>query len=140
MATTHPTRVAADIAESAARVGRLESRSAAQQIDHWARLGRNISMHQTAARRRVEAALAGELPLAELTVEERLVVHAELDVAVAEAAQTTSFGEVLAGEGITTVALDDDGTLVAYLPDGSIGTVAPAGPSPRPSPGPSQGA
>jgi hypothetical protein len=119
MARTHPTRVAADIAESAARVGRLESRSAAQQIDHWARLGRNISMHQTAARRRVEAALAGELTLTELTAEERLVVHAELDVAVAEAAQVTSFGDVLAGEGIATVALDADGNLVAYRPDGT---------------------
>jgi len=119
MAATHPTRVAADIAESAARVGRLESRSAAQQIDHWARLGRNISMHQTAARRRVEAALVGELALTELTAEERLVVHAELDVAVAEAAQAGSFGEVLAGEGIATVALDADGNLVAYGPDGT---------------------
>lgn len=123
MAATHPTRVAADIAESAARVGRLESRSAAQQIDHWARLGRNISMHQTAARRRVEAALAGELALTELTAEERLVVHAELDVAVAEVAQSTSFGDALAAEGITTVALDDDGNLVAYLPDGTTSPV-----------------
>jgi hypothetical protein len=129
MATTHPTRVAADIAESAARVGRLESRSAAQQIDHWARLGRNISMHQTAARRRVEAALAGELTLTELTAEERLVVHAELDVAMAEAAQATAFGDVLAGEGIATVALDDDGNLVAYRPDGSTEPVAPVAPA-----------
>jgi len=119
MAATHPTRVAADIAESAARVGRLESRSAAQQIDHWARLGRNISMHQTAARRRVEAALAGQLALTELTAEERLVMNAELDVAVAEAAQTISFGKALAGEGIATVALDADGDLVAYGPDGT---------------------
>jgi hypothetical protein len=124
MAATHPTRVAADIAESAARVGRLESRSAAQQIDHWARLGRNISMHQTAARRRVEAALTGELALTELTAEERLVVHAELDVTMAEAAQAASFGDVLAGEGIATVALDDDGNLVAYRPDGTTSPLA----------------
>ena len=32
--------------------------SAKQQLDHWARVGRSVSMHQTAARRRVEAALA----------------------------------------------------------------------------------
>jgi hypothetical protein len=134
MAATHPTRVAADIAESAARVGRLESRSAAQQIDHWARIGRNISMHQTAARRRVEAALAGELTLTELTAEERLVVHAELDVAIAERAQGLAFGDVVAGEGIGTVVLDDDGHLVAYHADGSTSPVTdspgPAAPSP----------
>jgi hypothetical protein len=119
VAATHPTRVAADLAESAARVGRLESRSAAQQIDHWARLGRNISMHQSAARRRIEAALAGELPLADLSPDEHVVFAAELDVAIAEAAQGASFGDALAGEGITTVSLDADGRLVRHDPDGT---------------------
>jgi hypothetical protein len=116
VATTHPTRVAADLAESAARIGRLESRSAAQQIDHWARLGRNISMHQSAARRRIEAVMVGELSLDELSADERVVFHAELDVAIAETAQGTSFGAALAGEGITTVSLDEDGTLTTRIP------------------------
>ena len=53
-----PTRVAVDLFDSAAAEGRRESRSAKQQLDHWARVGRSVSMHQTAARRRVEAALA----------------------------------------------------------------------------------
>ena len=60
------TRVAVDLLASAAAEGRRESRSAKQQLDHWARVGRSVSMHQTAARRRVEAALAGELPMAAL--------------------------------------------------------------------------
>jgi hypothetical protein len=114
-----PSRIAADLFESAARVGKLESRSATQQLDHWARLGRNVSMHDTAARRRVEAALAGDVPLATLSPDERVVVNAEIDVAIAEHAQASDYGAVLAAEGITTVALDDDGNLVAYHPDGS---------------------
>jgi deoxyxylulose-5-phosphate synthase len=119
MSTARPSRIAADLFESATRVGKLESRSATQQLDHWARVGRNVSMHQTAARRRVEAALAGTVELADLSPDEQIVVNAELDVAIAEQARRTSFGSELAAEGITTVALGDDGILVAYHPDGT---------------------
>lgn len=76
-------------------------------------------MHQTAARRRVEAALGGELPFADLTESERIVANAELDTSIQAQAESMSFGEHLAGEGVTTVALDDDGALVEYRPDGS---------------------
>ena len=61
------TRVAADLMDSAAVEGARQSRSAKQQLDHWARVGREVSSQQTAARRRVEAALAGELELRELS-------------------------------------------------------------------------
>jgi hypothetical protein len=130
MAADRPTRFATDLLESAAVEGRRESRSTKQQLDHWARVGRSVSMHQTAARRRVEAALAGELPFADLTDAERLVANAELDASIQAEAELTSFGDRLAGEGVTTVALDEDGALVEYRPDGSHGVVAapkPAG-------------
>jgi deoxyxylulose-5-phosphate synthase len=120
MSAARPSRVAADLLDSAARIGRQESRSATQQLDHWARVGRNVSMHQTAARRRVEAALAGDLPLTDLSPEERVVVHAELDVGIAERARATSFGKHLAFEGVTTVALDANGRLVEHHPDGTM--------------------
>jgi hypothetical protein len=119
-----PTRFAVDLLESAAAEGARESRSAKQQLDHWARVGRAVSMHETAARRRVEAALAGTLELGELTENERLVANAELDVAVQSRADATSFGARLAAEGVTTVALADDGTLVEHRPDGSRTVVA----------------
>lgn len=119
-----PTRVAEDLFESAAVEGSRQSRSAKQQLDHWARVGRSVSMTHTAARRRVEAALAGELPERELTGEERTVLDAEIDAAVSEAARGMSFGEVLAARGVTTVALDDDGVLTRYFPDGATSPLA----------------
>ena len=119
MTGDRPTRFAVDLLESASVEGRRESRSAKQQLDHWARVGRSVSMHQTAARRRVESALAGDLPLAELSEAERLVANAELDATFQARGGSLSFGGVLAAEGVTTVALDDDGTLVEYRPDGS---------------------
>lgn len=114
-----PTRVAADLLEAAAVEGARQRRSAKQQLDHWARVGRSVSMTHTAARRRVEAALAGQLPERELSAEEMTVFNAELDASISEAARTISFGEVLAARGVTTVALDDKGVLTRYHPDGT---------------------
>jgi len=124
MAADRPTRFAADLLESAAVEGSRESRSAKQQLDFWARVGRAVSTHESAARRRVEAALSGEFALGELDESERLVANAELDVAIQMRAGATSFGEHLAAEGMLTVALADDGTLVEHRPDGSVSVIA----------------
>ena len=126
MAADRVTRFAADLVDAATVEGARHSRSTKQQLDHWARVGRSVSMHQTAARRRVEAALAGELPLAELGGGESIVLNAELDASIQARAGALSFGDVLASEGVVTVALDDDGALIEYRPDGTRTVVAPA--------------
>lgn len=113
------TRFAADLLDAAAVEGARHSRSAKQQLDHWARVGRTVSVYHSTARERVEAALAGTLPWRELTGEERLVANAETDAAITERLRSVNYGDVLAGEGITTVALDDYGRLVRYHPDGT---------------------
>ena len=112
-------RVAADLAESAGAEGARQSRSAKQQLDHWARVGRAVSSQHTAARRRVEAALADELPLSALSVEEGVVFNAEITAAIEEGLARTHYGDVLAARGIATVALDDDGNIVEFRPDGT---------------------
>lgn len=119
MSADRPTRVAVDLLESAAAEGARQSRSAKQQLDHWARVGRAVSMHDTMARRRIEAALAGDAHLVALPAHEQAVVNAELDARIQVAGQSTSFGRTLASEGVTTVALDDEGSLVEHRPDGS---------------------
>jgi hypothetical protein len=119
MAADRVTRFAVDLLDSAAVEGARHSRSAKQQLDHWARVGRTVSAYHSTARRRVEAALDGTLPLTALSPEERLVTNAETDAAIAERLRTVHYGAVLAGEGVATVALDDDGHLVQYDPDGS---------------------
>jgi len=113
------TRVAADLMDSAAVEGQRSSRSAKQQLDYWARVGRAVTAQHTAPRRRVEAALRGELPLADLTTEEGVVFVAERNTAIAGSIATTHLGNLLASEGTTTVALDDEGRLVEHRPDGS---------------------
>jgi ParD-like antitoxin of type II bacterial toxin-antitoxin system len=113
------TRVAADLVDSAAAEGARQSRSAKQQLDHWARVGRAVSSQHTASRRRVEAALAGDLALGDLSVEEGVVFNAEISAAIEESLARTHYGEALAARGITTVALDDAGDLIEHRPDGT---------------------
>ncbi len=125
MTADRPTRFASDLLESAAVEGKRENRSAKQQLDYWARLGRSVSMHQTAARRRVVAAFAGDLPFADLSDAERLVANADLDVSIQMQAQSVSFGDRPAAAGMTSVALDDEGALVEYRPDGSCVVLVP---------------
>lgn len=119
MTADRVTRVASDLMESAALEGHRYSRTAKQQLDYWARVGRAVTSQHTLPRRRVEAALRGELPLLDLTVEEGVVFNAEVNTAIAARLASTHFGNALAAEGITTVAVDDEGRLVEYRPDGS---------------------
>jgi hypothetical protein len=113
------TRVAADLVDSAAAEGARQSRSAKQQLDHWARVGRAVSSQHTVSRRRVEAALTGHLATTELTVEEGVVFNAEITAAIEENLARTNYGAALAGQGITTVALNEAGDIVEHRPDGT---------------------
>ncbi|MCV7426473.1 ParD-like family protein [Mycobacterium montefiorense] len=112
------TRFAADLVDSAAAEGARQSRSAKQQLDHWARVGRSVSSQHSAARRRVEAALAGDLELGELSIEEGVVFNAEISAAIQENLNESHYGELLAKRGVTTVALNQAGEIVEYRPDG----------------------
>lgn len=123
--TDRVTRIATDLYESATAEGARQSRSTKQQLDHWARVGRAVSSQHTASRRRVEAALAGRLPMGDLTVEEGVVFNAEISAAIDEKLARSHYGDELAARGITTVALDESGDIVEYQPDGTATVLAP---------------
>ena len=118
------TRFDAELFDAAATEGARQSRSARQQLAHWARVGRAVSSASSSQRARVEAALAGELPMRTLTHEEAVVVNAEISAGIEERLTKVNFGDELAAEGVTTVALDDEGNLVEYRPDGTTSILA----------------
>lgn len=120
------TRFAADLVDSAAAEGARQSRSAKQQLDHWARVGRAVSAHESASRRRVEAALAGEIPSTELDDAEGVVYNAEVAAAIEERLAVSDYGRVLADRGVTTVALNDAGEIVEHRPDGTTAVLTSA--------------
>jgi hypothetical protein len=114
-----PVRIDDDIYAAARTVGAVASRSAAQQVDYWVRLGRAASMAEAEVRSRIDDAIAGRRELADLTPDERLLANAEIDAAIEQAAVSTDFAARLAAEGITTVVMDEDGHLVTRHPDGT---------------------
>ncbi|GAA1075991.1 MULTISPECIES: TA system antitoxin ParD family protein [Tsukamurella] len=122
----HPTRIADDVFESARIEGERDGRSTAEQVNHWARIGREVSIHESAARSRVEATLAGKLSADDLDDAEARVYNAELRVAIRERLSTIDFTATLAQRGIVTVSLDDEGRMVEHHPDGTQRIVAEA--------------
>lgn len=113
------TRFDADLFDAALDEGRRENRSGRQQLEHWTRIGRMFSAYETMTRRRIGSALRGQVPLSALSSDERLVANIELDAAIRERAAGASFGHALLKAGLRAVALDDEGALVEFRPDGS---------------------
>ena len=79
----------------------------------------DIPVSAPAARRRVEAALTGDLELRELSVEEGAVFNAEIAAAVQERLAGSNYGTLLAERGVTTAALDENGEVLEYRPEES---------------------
>lgn len=113
------TRFSSELVDAAAAEGRRENRSAKQQLEHWARIGREVSDQRQVARRRVESALAGRTPLADLSLEEGVVFNAEIAAALEESLATGNHLAERTAQGRSTVSLDADGRVVKHLPDGT---------------------
>lgn len=120
------TRFAADLVDAATIEGARQSRSAKQQLDHWARVGRAMEAHASTTWQRIAAVLDGTLPMSSLTSEEQSVANAEIDARIEERLATTNIPALLHAEGRTTIALNDDGVLTEYLPDGTSRPFVPA--------------
>lgn len=118
-AQTRTTRLPADLIEAAEAHGRREHRSAAKQIEHWARFGQYFEGLSTAARARIQRVVAGEVAVEQLDEDERLVANAQITARISAAANESSFADRLAASGVTTVGLDDRGRMVRRHPDGS---------------------
>lgn len=114
-----PTRIAADLLDSAAAEGARQSRSAKQQLDHWIRVGRAVTGMHSIARRRVEAAMSGGMNLQELTPEEGVVFNAEIEAELEQRIADTNLGEELRAQGLKIVCLDENNNIIEYPPTGT---------------------
>ncbi len=117
--TSTPTRVAADVAATAASVAPTESRTVTEQINYWVRIGMLVERSRSVANRRVLAVAAGDAQFSTLTPEERTTAHAVIDARIAERAAKQRFGPDARTAGHTTVSIDDDGNLIEISPHGS---------------------
>lgn len=113
------TRFSSELVDAAAAEGHREHRSARQQLEHWARVGREVSNQRRVARQRVEAALAGRVPLRSLSAEEGAVFNAEISATLEESLATGNHAAERAAQGLATISLDERGRVVKHLPDGT---------------------
>ena len=75
--STTPIRLDAELLETAKLAGRRQSRSAAQQIAHWARVGRELEASRSVSAHAIAAVLAGRRAYDSLDAEDQAVVRAE---------------------------------------------------------------
>ncbi|WP_242474774.1 ParD-like family protein [Tomitella cavernea] len=85
--TTMPTRIDEVLFAAAKDAGRIRSRSAAQQIIHWARLGRALESSAALSTGAIEQVLAGEKSYEDLDAGSQKVVrglwHDRIDDSIA---------------------------------------------------------
>jgi hypothetical protein len=116
---TKTTRLPVDLIEAAEAEGREEHRSAAKQLEHWARLGMFFDRQTSTSQRRIKLAVSGGSDLGDLNEDEQVVANATINAAISTAANAASFADRLAARGVTTVVMDDSGQMIRRRPDGS---------------------
>jgi ParD-like antitoxin of type II bacterial toxin-antitoxin system len=112
MATTSPARIEDDLYASAKLAGDALSRSASQQIAHWARIGREIQASASISHREIADVLAGRDSYDGLNPKEQAVVRAEWAERMNVYREELDLTERFVAEGRTWVELEDAGRVV----------------------------
>jgi hypothetical protein len=112
MATTSPARIDDDLYASAKLAGGVQSRSASQQVVHWARIGREIEASASTSYKDIGEVLAGSRSYDLLSTKEQAVVRAEWSTRMDTLREALNLAEEFSAGGRKWVELDDDGTVV----------------------------
>ncbi|MEV8181785.1 hypothetical protein [Specibacter sp. NPDC078692] len=127
MSSTIPMRVDSDLFDAAKSVGAVASRSAAQQISHWARIGRELEAAPNVGVRDIERVLAGEKPYDDLGEHDQAIVRASWDERVTERLASLDLAVEFTQAGRSWTEADEQGSVVVR---GSTNIPSPAGPGP----------
>lgn len=107
-----PTRIDADLYEVARAVAPRNSRSAAQQINHWARIGRQLEETPQISHQAVQLVLLGKLSYDELPDGLQAVVRAEWAGSVAERIGGLDLQAEMLADGASWAETDATGATV----------------------------
>lgn len=107
-----PTRFDGELFEAAKSSGAVHSRSAAQQLAHWARIGRELESSSNVSHRDIEAVLAGERSYDALAEREQAVVRATWDEQISGDLADLDFESEFAAAGDTWVVGDAQGNAI----------------------------
>ncbi len=107
-----PTRVDGDLFDAAKSVGAVASRSAAQQISHWARIGRELEASPATSLRDIQRVLAGERSYDDLGERGQAVVRASWDEQVTQRLASLDLAAEFTRVGRSWSEADDQGGVV----------------------------
>jgi hypothetical protein len=116
MATSAPIRIDEDLFASAKAEGALMSRSAAQQVAHWIRIGRELEAGGTVSHEAIRQVLAGHRSYDTLVSEEQAVVRAEWSERLADTVEGLDLRSEFEAAGETYAELDADGQAIVREP------------------------
>lgn len=108
-----PTRVDLDLFDAAKSVGAVASRSAAQQLSHWARIGRELEASPGLSMRDIHRVLAGEEEYDGLDERDQAVVRASWDEQIAERVGQLNLAKLFTQAGRSWTEADEHGALVS---------------------------
>jgi hypothetical protein len=112
MATTSPARIDDDLYASAKLAGQVQSRSASQQVAHWARIGREIEASASVSHKDIALVLAGSRSYDSLSVKEQAIIRAEWSARIDTLRGALNLADQFAATGRTWAELDDDGAVI----------------------------
>ena len=107
-----PTRIDEDVFAAAKVAAIANSRSATQQINHWARIGRALEASGTIRTRDIAKVLAGKASYDGLNQHEQAVVRAEWDERMDAAREGLDLAAEFVAEGTTWVESTSKGTAI----------------------------
>ncbi len=119
MATSMPIRIDEELYDSAKVVGAQMSRSATQQVAHWARIGRELESSRSISTRDVAAVLSGEVSYDTVDAREQAVVRAAWNEGIAERVASLDLQAEFTEAGGAYATLDEDGNAVIVNPEGA---------------------
>lgn len=115
-AAAAPIRLDRELDASAREVARTMSRSVAEQVSHWARLGRELERSPDISVARVQAVLAGQRNYDELTSTEQAAVRTDWDEQLSAALESLDLSAAFGAEGHRYAELDEQGRLRVVTP------------------------
>lgn len=115
--SSQPTRLPADVYESASVAARVTSRTVPQQVAHWARIGRELEMSPQVNHRQIARVLAGADSYDALSEQEQAIVREEWADRIAAQRAALDYAEQFSAAGESYSELDENGNLVIRSAD-----------------------
>jgi len=111
-----PIRLDRELAAAARDAAQTMSRSVAEQVSHWARLGRELERSPQVSVAQVQAVLRGDAPYDGLGVQEQAVVRTHWDESLAATLATLNLAQAFEAEGHRYAELGADGQIHVSTP------------------------